>query len=123
MSIKLEDFKLTQFLIKNNADIYARNNSNQTIIEYTMFGRNSRIIDLVLSNKNKTVENTLYQNLLFEKTKQCHKRLALHALKRGALFNKVDENKMIPFVYKKNRNQIFRYFFYRQLIEHRRKTV
>ena len=85
LSIKLEDFKLTQFLIKNGADKYDQSNLNQTIIECVMLGRNSKIIDLIFSNKSKTIQNSLYQNLLFEKAKKCQKNSHLACIEKRSI--------------------------------------
>ena len=97
ISIKLGNYKLTKFLIENGADKNIRNNFNQSLIELTMIGRNSKIIDLIFSNNyDKNVAKGFYQELLFEKVDKSEKRLILHALKRRGQLNIIDKYNRIP---------------------------
>ena len=99
LSIMLKDFKLTKFLLKNGADITIRNNSNQSSIELAKITRNTKIIDLVISKYNKKNQKDLFQEFLFEKSKNSEKRFALYAIKRRGQLNKIDEKSRLPLSY------------------------
>ena len=88
LSIKFEDFKLTKFLLENGANEIAKDKDNQTPVDYAILGSNTKIMDLMFFNTEKNIQNSYYQNLLFEKSKNNKKRLSLYAIKRGAFLNK-----------------------------------
>ena len=93
LSIKFGYTKLTEILLKKGADKNISNNFNEAPIDYAKHTSNCKIMDLMFINKEKNIQNSLYQEVLIEKITKEEKRLILHVIKRGAKINKRDKRK------------------------------